>query len=87
MADNIKIIGNIVGSTTVSRYNTSDSNLIASQNIQENFGQYADYIEYYIYDTAGNLLNTSYRNYMNRFRYYADEMGRNISIRLKMPII
>jgi iron complex outermembrane receptor protein len=33
-----------------------------------------------------NLLNTSYRNYMNRFRYYADEMGRNISIRLKMPI-
>ena len=64
MADNIKIIGNIVGSTTVSRYNTSDSNLIASQNIQENFGQYADYIEYYIYDTAGNLLNTSY-NYHN----------------------
>jgi len=64
MADNIKIIGNIVGSTTVSRYNTSDSNLIASQAIQESFGQYADYIEYYIYDAAGNLLNTNY-NYHN----------------------
>ena len=60
MADNIKIIGNIVGSTTISRYNTSDSNLIASQAIQESFGQYADYIEYYIYDAAGNLLNTNY---------------------------
>lgn len=25
-----------------------------------------------------NLLNTSYRNYLNRMRYFADEMGRNI---------
>lgn len=33
-----------------------------------------------------NLLNTSYRDYMNRFRYYADEMGRNITLRLKIPI-
>ncbi|QRR03510.1 TonB-dependent receptor [Dyadobacter sandarakinus] len=30
-----------------------------------------------------NLFNTSYRDYLNRFRYYADEMGRNASIRLK----
>jgi iron complex outermembrane receptor protein len=29
-----------------------------------------------------NLLDTPYRNYMNRLRYYADEMGRNVSIRL-----
>jgi len=58
MADNIKIIGSIVGSTTISRYNTSDSNLIASQDIQESFGQYADYIEYYIYDISGNLSRT-----------------------------
>lgn len=29
-----------------------------------------------------NLLNTSYRDYLNRFRYYADEMGRNVSLRL-----
>jgi len=33
-----------------------------------------------------NLLNTTYRNYMNRFRYYADEMGRNIILRLKIPM-
>jgi iron complex outermembrane receptor protein len=30
-----------------------------------------------------NLLNTSYRNYMNRLRYYADDLGRNIMLRLK----
>jgi iron complex outermembrane recepter protein len=33
-----------------------------------------------------NLFNSVYRNYMNRFRYYADEMGRNFSIRIKIPI-
>jgi iron complex outermembrane receptor protein len=31
-----------------------------------------------------NLLNTAYRDYLNRFRYYADEMGRNYSLKLKM---
>ena len=29
-----------------------------------------------------NLLNTKYRDYLNRLRYYADEQGRNIMIRL-----
>jgi len=28
--------------------------------------------------TAQNLLNTNYRNYLNEFRYFADEPGRNI---------
>ncbi len=32
-----------------------------------------------------NTLNTAYRDYMNLFRYYADEMGRNIIVRLKIP--
>ena len=33
-----------------------------------------------------NLLNTVYRDYLNGFRYFTDEMGRNISIRLKIPL-
>jgi iron complex outermembrane receptor protein len=33
--------------------------------------------------SAQNLFNTSYRDYLNRFRYYAVEQGRNISLRLK----
>ena len=30
-----------------------------------------------------NLFDKAYRDYLNRFRYYADEMGRNASLRLK----
>lgn len=33
-----------------------------------------------------NLLNTVYRDYLNSMRYFTDEMGRNISIRLKVPL-
>ncbi len=35
---------------------------------------------------ARNLLNKVYREYLNSFRYFTDEMGRNISIRLKIPL-
>jgi iron complex outermembrane receptor protein len=31
-----------------------------------------------------NLLNTSYRNYLNRLRYYADDLGRNFLFNLKI---
>jgi len=30
-----------------------------------------------------NLLNTTYRDYLNKFRYYSDEMGRNFILQLK----
>lgn len=32
-----------------------------------------------------NLLNTVYRDYLNRFRYYADATGRNISLKVTIP--
>jgi iron complex outermembrane recepter protein len=32
-----------------------------------------------------NLTNLVYRDYMNAFRYFSDEMGRNVSLRLKIP--
>ena len=35
--------------------------------------------------SINNILNTSYRDYLNRFRYFADEMGRNISLKIKIP--
>lgn len=34
---------------------------------------------------ATNLFDVKYRDYMNAFRYYADDMGRNISLRMKIP--
>jgi iron complex outermembrane receptor protein len=33
-----------------------------------------------------NLTNQSYRDYMNRFRYFSDEAGINVALRLKIPI-
>lgn len=31
-----------------------------------------------------NLLNTTYRSYLNRMRYYADDLGRNFTLDLKL---
>ena len=31
-----------------------------------------------------NVLNTAYRDYLNRQRFFADEMGRNFQIQLKI---
>jgi iron complex outermembrane receptor protein len=31
-----------------------------------------------------NLLNTYYRDYLNRLRYYADDLGRNYSLQIKI---
>lgn len=35
-----------------------------------------------VHMSANNLLNTSYKEYMNRFRYYAHDMGRSFTLRL-----
>ena len=31
-----------------------------------------------------NILNTNYRNYLNRLRFFADEVGRNFQVQLKI---
>ena len=36
--------------------------------------------------SVSNLLNVKYRDYLSRFRYYTDEMGRNISVKIKIPL-
>lgn len=33
---------------------------------------------------VNNILNTSYRNYLNRLRYFANDLGRNFIIKLKI---
>ena len=60
MADNIKIVGNILSEQQVPRYDAADVNLLAAQTIQEDFGLTDDYIEYFVYDAGRNLLNTNY---------------------------
>jgi iron complex outermembrane recepter protein len=38
-----------------------------------------------IYAGVQNVFNTAYRDYMNTFRYFTDEVGRNISFKIKIP--
>ncbi|MVM29950.1 TonB-dependent receptor [Spirosoma sp. HMF4905] len=35
--------------------------------------------------SGSNLANVAYRDYLNRFRYFADEPGRNILLKIKLP--
>jgi hypothetical protein len=60
MADNIKIIGEILNTQQVSRYDEADLNLFLPQILKEDFGQQNDYIEYFVYDAGNNLLNINY---------------------------
>jgi iron complex outermembrane receptor protein len=33
---------------------------------------------------VSNLLNTNYRDYLNRQRFFADDLGRNFTLQLKL---
>ncbi|MGF1923527.1 MAG: TonB-dependent receptor, partial [Bacteroidia bacterium] len=35
--------------------------------------------------SVNNALNIEYRDYLNRFRYYSADLGRNVVVRLKIP--
>lgn len=36
--------------------------------------------------TANNLLNIEYRDYLDRFRYFANSQGQNFTLRIKIPL-
>ncbi len=36
--------------------------------------------------TGSNLLNKTYRDYQNRLRFFSDEIGRTVMLRLKIPL-
>jgi iron complex outermembrane receptor protein len=36
--------------------------------------------------SINNILNSRYRDYLDRFRYYTDAVGRNVILRLNIPI-
>ena len=40
-------------------------------------------VQYDFRIAAENILNNNYREYTNRFRYYADELGRNFVLSIK----
>jgi iron complex outermembrane receptor protein len=35
--------------------------------------------------SVNNLFNTNYRDYLNRFRYYSADLGRNVTLRIQIP--
>jgi hypothetical protein len=65
MANNIKIIGNINDIQRITRFDLDDTNLFNPQSINKSFGFENDYIELFIYDINGNLLNinSNYRSF------------------------
>jgi len=36
--------------------------------------------------SISNLLDTPYRDYLNRFRYFSNEMGRSVVLKIKIPL-
>lgn len=52
-------------------------------NVSTGFSVRTKAVKYDVRFAVENLLNTSYREYTNRFRYYADDPGRNFSLSLK----
>ena len=60
MADNIKIVGQIVDTERITRYTPQEEQLLNPIIQQETFGLPSDYIEYFIFDQGGNVLNSDY---------------------------
>lgn len=52
-------------------------------NVSAGFSISREKVRYDFRLSAENALNNSYREYTNRFRYYADEIGRNMVLSLK----
>ena len=82
MADNIKIVGEILNTQEVSRYNDEDIRLLTSQQVNSTFGQPNDYIEYFVYDAGGNFLNGfyNYKDFKSPTTSYVDPVNGSLPI-------
>lgn len=80
---NIKIIGQILDTEIINRYNIEDENLLSPMLRQETFGGPDDYIEYFIHDVKGNILdfNYDYKSYkLPHESYYSQSLLPDIEI-------
>ena len=82
MANNIKIVGEILSVQQVPRYDEADLKLLSPQLLKEDFGQQNDYIEYFVYDVGGNLLNInySYKDFKLPTTSYLDPISGSLPI-------
>ena len=60
MADNIKIIGDINETERISRFDGKDIRLLNLSDITQYFGYKNDYIEFFVYDDSGVILELNY---------------------------
>jgi hypothetical protein len=60
MADNIRIVGQVLDTGIINRYTPQDEELMIPVVQQETFGQPNDYIEYFVFDLGGTTLNSDY---------------------------
>jgi len=60
MTDNIKIVGQVLDTSRVNRYDIQDEQLLLPIVQQETFGKLEDYVEYFVFDLGGNVLNSDY---------------------------
>jgi hypothetical protein len=60
MTDNVKIIGQVLDTNRVNRYDAQDEQLLLPIVQQEVFGKPKDYVEYFVFDLGGNVLNSNY---------------------------
>lgn len=58
--DNIKIVGQVLDSGIINRYTLQDEKLLIPIIQSETFGQITDYVEYFVFDINGNILNSDY---------------------------
>ncbi len=52
-------------------------------NLSAGLTLHSDKVQYNVRAVVENIANTSYREYSNRFRYYADDLGRNFLLSFK----
>jgi hypothetical protein len=60
MADNVRIVGQVLDTNRVNRYDIQDEQLLLPIIQQETFGRLEDYVEYFVFDLGGNVLNSNY---------------------------
>jgi hypothetical protein len=82
MADNIKIIGSINNIQRINRLKLEDLNLLNSQVKNQTFGFENDYIEYFIYDAGGNLINSNYN-----YRSFKLPSNSYLTPNVELPLI
>ncbi len=60
MADNVRIVGQVLNRDQIDRYSVEDEQLLRPIVQQETFGKPEDYIEYFVFDLGGNIIDRTY---------------------------